>query len=38
MESQVSFIEKQITDEYPELAADYLEYVTDIVYNELYTE
>ena len=32
------FIEKQITGEYPELAADYLEYVTDMVYNELYAE
>ena len=32
------FIEKQITDEYPELVADYLEYVTDMVYNELYSE
>lgn len=32
------FIEKQITDEYPELAADYLEYITDMVYNELYAE
>ncbi len=30
------FIEKQITDEYPELADDYVEYVTDMIYNELY--
>ena len=32
------FIEKQITGEYLELAADYLEYITDMVYNELYAE
>lgn len=30
------FIEKQIKSEYPELAADYLEYITDMIYNELY--
>ena len=32
------FIEDQIKGEYPELAGDYLEYVTDMIYNELYAE
>ncbi len=32
------FLEKQIAGEYPELAADYLEYITDMIYNELYEE
>ena len=32
------FIEKQISDEYPELAEDYLEYITELIYNETYSE
>lgn len=32
------FIEKQISDEYPELAEDYLEYLTEMIYNEMYNE
>lgn len=32
------FIEKQISDEYSELAADYLEYITELIYNDIYSE
>lgn len=32
------FIEKQISDEYPELADDYLEYITELIYNDMYSE
>ena len=32
------YIENQISGEYPELADDYLEYVTDKLYNEMYEE
>lgn len=32
------YIENQIADEYPDLADDYLEYVTDKLYNEIYEE
>lgn len=32
------FIEKQLSDEYPELTEDYLEYITEKIYNELYNE
>ena len=32
------YIQNQLTDKYPELAEDYLEYITDKLYNELYEE
>ena len=32
------FIEKQISDEYPELEEDYLEYITELIYNDMYSE
>lgn len=37
-ELRYHFIENQIKGEYPELAEDYLEYITGMIYNELYTE
>ena len=37
-ELRYHFIENQIKGEYPELAEDYLEYITDMIYNELYAE